>query len=127
MSLFNFGKKKQQEKKAPTCTCQRNCPSAEIDIDELEANSNLSNKNSSYSIKVLGPGCASCHELLENVKEAVKNMDIDVEIEYITDMQKIMLYGVMSVPALIINEKIISVGKVLKRKYIEDILKKMGF
>ena len=48
-------------------------------------------------IKVLGAGCKSCHEQHENVKKAVSNMSIDAEVEYITDMEKVMSYGVMSI------------------------------
>ena len=54
-------------------------------------------------IKVLGAGCKSCHEQYENVKQAVKDMRLSVEVEYITDMQKVMEYGVMSMPALVVN------------------------
>ena len=55
-------------------------------------------------------------------KEAVTNKGIDAEIEYITDMEKIMNYGVMSMPALMIDEKVVSAGKVLKAKDVEKYL-----
>ena len=74
-------------------------------------------------IKVLGAGCKSCHQLYENVKEAVEKLGLDVEVEYITDMEKVMSYGAMSMPALVINEQVVSVGKVLKEKEIEAFLK----
>ncbi len=75
------------------------------------------------SIKVLGLGCKSCHTMLENTKEAVKNLGIGVEVEYITDIQKITAYGVMSMPGLVINEKIVSAGRVLKSGDIEKLFK----
>ena len=78
-------------------------------------------------IKVLGSGCKSCHALLEASKEAVKNMGLSVEVEYVTDMEKIMEYGVMSVPALVVNEKVVSMGKVLKADDVEKLLHKLGF
>ena len=71
------------------------------------------------NIKVLGGGCKSCEKLLKAAKEAVANKGIDVEIEYITDMEKIMGYGVMSMPALMIDDKVVSAGKVLKAKEVE--------
>ena len=75
------------------------------------------------NIKVLGGGCKSCGEaLLKSVKEAVANKGINAEIEYITDMEKIMGYGVMSMPALMIDDKIVSAGKVLKAKDVEKLL-----
>lgn len=74
------------------------------------------------NIKVLGGGCKSCEALLRSAKQAVVNRGIDAEIEYITDMEKIMNYGVMSMPALMIDDKIVSAGKVLKAKDVEKLL-----
>ena len=65
-------------------------------------------------VKVLGTGCKNCHELYENTKETVKNKGLDVDVEYVTDIEKVMAYGAMSVPVLVVNEKIVSVGRVLK-------------
>ena len=59
---------------------------------------------------------------MKSVKEAVANKGINAEIEYITDMEKIMGYGVMSMPALMIDDKIVSAGKVLKAKDVEKLL-----
>ena len=75
-------------------------------------------------VKNAGAGCKSCHEQFENAKEAVKAMGLPVEVEYITDMQKVMEYGVMSMPAIVINEKVVSMGKVLKPKDVENLLRK---
>ena len=74
------------------------------------------------NIKVLGSGCKSCKALWEAVKEAVANKNIAAEVEYITDMEKIMKYGIMSTPALMIDEKIVSMGKVLNTKEVEKLL-----
>lgn len=74
------------------------------------------------NIKVLGGGCRSCEALLKAAKDAVANKGIDAEVEYITDMEKIMNYGVMSMPALMIDEKVVSAGKVLKAKEVEKYL-----
>ena len=64
------------------------------------------------SIKVLGSGCKACHQLYDNTVKAVEG--IGIKVEYVTDLQKIMEYGAMSMPALVINEKLVSSGKVLK-------------
>ncbi|MBE5856226.1 MAG: thioredoxin family protein [Lachnospiraceae bacterium] len=74
------------------------------------------------NIKVLGGGCKSCEALLSAAREAVTKKGIDAEIEYITDMKKIMGFGVMSMPALIIDGKVVSAGKVLKAKDVEKLL-----
>ena len=55
-------------------------------------------------------------------KEAVASKGIDTEVEYITDMEKVMSYGVMSMPVLVIDGKVVSAGKVLKAKEVEKLL-----
>lgn len=79
------------------------------------------------SIKVLGPGCKFCHELYENTKEAVKNIGLSVEVEYVTDLEQVMGYGVMSMPGLVVDEKVASTGKVLKTADVEKLLHKLGY
>lgn len=54
-------------------------------------------------------------------------MGLSVEVEYITDMQKVMEYGVMSMPALVVNEKVVAMGKVLKANEVVALLRKLGF
>ena len=78
-------------------------------------------------VKVLGAGCKSCHEQYENAKTAVKAMGLSVEVEYITDMEKVMAYGVMSMPAIVVNEQVVSMGKVLKAAEVEMLLHKLGY
>ncbi len=73
-------------------------------------------------IKVLGGGCKSCEALLKATKEAVERKGIDAEVEYVTDMERIMNYGVMSMPALMIDGKIVSAGKMLRAKEVEKLL-----
>ena len=77
-------------------------------------------------VKVLGSGCKSCHALLENTKAAVKDMgrENDIQVEYVTDLEKIMGYGVMSMPALVICEKIASVGKVPRPAEVRELIEK---
>lgn len=123
MSLF--WKKKKVEKKDPACACNSGCPASEL--TEITSNCCPEAQNGICCIKVLGSGCASCHALYENTKEAIQKMGLSVEVEYVTDMQKIMVYGVMSMPALVVNEKAASMGKVLKSADIEKLLHKLGF
>ena len=74
------------------------------------------------NIKVLGGGCRNCEALLKATKEAIAAKGIDADVEYITDMEKIMGYGIMSMPALMIDDKLVSAGKVLKSKEVEKLL-----
>lgn len=122
MGLFNFGKKK--EEKVPACACQCGCPTEELDASQLVKEVCDAPKGT-MTIKVLGAGCASCHTLLENTQTAVATLGLGVDVEYVTDMAKIAGYGVMSVPALVINEKVVTMGKVLKPEDVATILKKL--
>ena len=70
------------------------------------------------NIKVLGGGCCKFANLRVAVKEAVGEKGGAAEIEYITDMARIMEYGIMSTPALMIDNKIVSMGRVLKAKEV---------
>ncbi|MCY6370191.1 thioredoxin family protein [Clostridium ganghwense] len=75
-------------------------------------------------IKVLGMGCSNCKKLENNVKQAVKEMNVDAEVIKVENMKDIMAYGVMRTPAVVINEKVKSFGKVCTvedvKKFIED-------
>lgn len=134
MALFNFGKKKEEVKKAPACCCGAETNKAESSDcccgsgQNSEVSSSCCGKEVSgiCCIKVLGAGCKSCHEQYENAKQAVKEMGLSVEVEYITDMQKVMEYGVMSMPAVVVNDKVVSMGKVLKAADLVALLNKIG-
>ena len=72
-------------------------------------------------IKILGKGCANCKKLQALTEEAVKEMKLSADIQKVEDIQKIMAYGIMSTPALVINEKV----KVYGRIPGKDEIKKM--
>jgi len=74
-------------------------------------------------IKILGSGCPNCKVLEANAKKAVAEMKIKTDIEKVTDITKIMEYGVMSTPALVVDEKVVSYGRVLSSEEIKKLLK----
>ena len=74
-------------------------------------------------IKILGSGCPNCKLLEANVLKAIKEMKIKANVEKVTDIAKIIEYGVMSTPALVIDKKIVSYGKVLTSEEIKKLLK----
>ena len=122
MSLFN---RKNKEEKTLACACNAGCPTSEVTETKLEKECCGKTVDGICCIKVLGSGCKRCHALLEAAQEAVHSMGLTIEVEYITDMEKIMQYGVMSMPALVVNEQVASMGKVLKAKEVETLLKKL--
>lgn len=78
------------------------------------------------TIKILGSGCKNCMSLTENTKAAISEMGMSAEIEKVTDFAEIAQYGVMSMPALVIDEKVVSFGKVLKPKEIIKIIERVA-
>ena len=73
-------------------------------------------------IEVLGTGCASCKTLYENAKKAVEESGKTAEIIKIEEIPKIMAYGVMSTPALVIDGKVVFSGKVASAAEIKGLL-----
>ena len=127
MALFNFGKKKEEKscccgsepKVEETACCCGSAPKAETTCCGAPV-------EGICCVKVLGAGCKSCHEQYENAKAAVQALGLKVEVEYITDMEKVMEYGVMSMPAIVVNDQVVSMGKVLKAADVEKLLHKLG-
>lgn len=127
MGLFGFGRKKAEEK-VPECCCGAYAPATASDCccGSDATNGSACCCGNVTGIKVLGAGCKSCHAQYENVKAAVQAMQLPVEVEYVTDMEKVMAYGAMSMPAIVVNEKVVSIGKVLKPAEVEKLLRKPG-
>ncbi len=74
-------------------------------------------------IKILGSGCRNCMILKENAEAALKVTGTEAEIVKVTDFRDIMAYGVMSTPALVIDERVVSSGRVLSTEQIAKIIK----
>jgi len=63
-------------------------------------------------IQVLGPGCANCQRLETLARQAVAGLGVEAEVEKVTDMRQIMARGVMATPGLVVNDKLVSTGRV---------------
>ena len=74
-------------------------------------------------IKVLGSGCAKCKKLEQEAIKAIEESGIEATIGKVTEIKDIMNYGVMMTPALVIDEKVVSTGKVLSAKDIIKLIK----
>jgi len=73
-------------------------------------------------IKILGSGCPNCQRLEGNAKEAIKELNLDAKIEKVTDITAIMNYGIMSTPALVVDEKVLSYGRIPDVEEIKQLL-----
>jgi len=71
-------------------------------------------------IKVLGPGCAQCDRLEREVMEVMNEMNLPADFEHVTDIKEIGKYGVMGMPVLIINGKVMSAGRVPTKGKIKE-------
>ena len=108
-----------EQKAEPACCCAGSVETYEASKGDCTG--------ALISVKVLGPGCKNCHALLENVQAAMKEISSTVAVEYVTDMATVASYGVMSTPALVVNEKVVSSGKVMKAGDVVKLLHKLGF
>lgn len=115
MGLFGFGKKKT-EQEAPSC-CGASC--APETMEQAET------KKAEPGVKILGGGCDKCNQLEAATIQALSELDMDPTIEHVKDFEKIAAYGVMTTPALVIDGKVVSYGKVLKKDDVIEILKKV--
>ena len=106
----------RKKKETKSCCCGGNCTS--------ETMQNAENKKQEQGIKILGTGCAKCFELEKATRTAISDLRLDYEIEHVTDFAEIASYGVLSTPALVLNGKVISYGKVLTVKEVKALLTK---
>ena len=75
-------------------------------------------------IKILGTGCANCKTLEKLTINALAEMDVSANVEKVEDITKIMAYGVMRTPALVINEKVVLSGRVPSLTELKEIIQK---
>ena len=109
-----FRKKKEETK---SCCCGCGCtPEGMAQAEAAKA---------SGGIKVLGSGCAKCNALEAATVEALKELNMDTAIEHVTDFAQIAAYGVMTTPALVVDGKVVSYGKVLKKDEAKALLQKV--
>lgn len=73
-------------------------------------------------IKILGTGCPNCQKLEANVKQALEEMKKEAQIEKVMEIEKIMSYGVMGTPALVIDEEVKVFGRIASVEEIKELL-----
>ena len=110
-----FGKKNKNEKN--TSCCGGSCDTENIAKAGAKAEGAI--------VKVLGSGCAKCNQLEAATKAALERLGMDATIDHVTDFAQIAAYGVMTTPALVVDGKVVSYGKVLKTDEVVKILHKV--
>lgn len=110
MGLFS---KKKEEK---SC-CGSACTPEKMARAEAE--------KAAAGIKVLGSGCAKCRALEEATLAALGELNMDTTIDHVTDFSQIAAYGVMTTPALVVDGKVVSYGKVLKKDGVKELIRKV--
>lgn len=109
-----FGKKKKEE--ASSCCCGGRCTPEAMARAEAE--------KAAAGVKVLGSGCAKCGALEETARAALAELGMDTAVEHVTDFAQIAAYGVMTTPALVVDGKVVSYGKALKRDEAKALIQK---
>jgi small redox-active disulfide protein 2 len=80
-------------------------------------------RRSEMKIQVLGTGCAKCKQLTANAEKAVAELGLGVSVEKVEDIREIMKFRVMSTPALVVDGKVRSTGKVLSPEAVKEVLR----
>lgn len=93
-----------------------------MSIFKSNGDSMINKQDSKAVFKILGSGCKKCNMLEANVKQACQDEKLAVDIEHERDFSKISQYGVMSTPALVFNEEVVSYGKVLTVDEVKAII-----
>ena len=100
MGLFGFGKKKEESNSGCSCSCSQG-----------------------HTVLILGGGCKNCHTLEDNTRAALQQLGVSANIGHVTDFAQIAQYGVMRTPALVVDGKVHSSGRVLSPEEAAKLLK----
>lgn len=73
-------------------------------------------------IKILGIGCAKCHQLEQTARQVVKELSIDATIEEVKDIKKIMEYPILTTPGLVVNEELICSGRIPSKSEVTQFI-----
>lgn len=111
-------------KKKSSCSCGSQTEIVSENVKPVDTPSCYSEttEKGTKVIKVLGTGCSSCRALYTTVQEAVAQLGIDAKVEKEEDIEKIMAYNVMSLPALVIDGKVVSKGQKLSGEQIKELI-----
>lgn len=106
--MFLFGKKEDKKKETVSSCC---------------CGGSAKPQTSDAKVLILGSGCANCNALERSVREAMAELGFQEEVGHVTDFGQIAAYGVMSTPALVVDGKVLSSGRVLNREQARELLR----
>lgn len=86
---------------------------------------NAADKQKHYEIKIFGSGCAKCEALEKAVRSAAQELGLSFTLEHVTDFSQTARLGIMSTPALTVNDTLLSYGKVLSKAEALEILRRI--
>lgn len=111
--MLFFGRKKEKE----NCCC-RTSPNANAGAHRAAGTAGAAR------VRVLGTGCARCNALADAAEAALADLGMDTNVEHVTDFAEIAAHGVMTTPALVVDGKVVSAGRVLTRDEVKELLLK---
>lgn len=103
----------------PSSAAETTCCGSSSKVEDACCSSGLGKKN----IIVLGTGCSSCKALFGTVQEAVAQLGLDATVEKEENLEKIMAYNVMSLPALVVDGKVVAKGQKLSLEQVKELIR----
>ncbi len=103
---------------------EKSCCCGNITAENTEQAKTVQNEGT--AVKILGSGCKKCNKLEANTKVVLEQPGMDTAIDHVRNFAAIVAYGVMTTPALVIDKKVVSAGKVLKKDEVIALLHKNG-
>ena len=119
MAIFHFGSKNVT---IPQTTAAAAASVPDAPGSAAQGTLHSPQVGATLDIKVLGGGCAKCNQLEDAVRQALTEIGIEADIDHVRDFGIIASYGVMSTPALMINGKVVSAGKVLRKNEVVKLI-----
>lgn len=113
MQMLGFGKEKSEVKQPDCCGC------------DCGGETTICNSKESIAVKIFSMECADSKVLENNIKEAAKQLEKQITVEKVTDIAEIALHGAMELPAIAIDGKILSIGRILTTQEIVKLFQKL--
>jgi len=122
MSIFSKGNDMQKKDTAKVPIVKKGPSSSNFNAGSMQKTEQHGREGA--AVKILGSGCPKCNQLEKATAAALAQLGMETEIEHVRDFAAIASYGVMTTPALVVDGKVLSYGKVLKSEEVMKLLQK---